>query len=324
MGAGNHFTNKGSLLVEAITGQSPSVLTLTGPFANFNSNTGTLTGGIYNIAGTFQFDNANIVSNAANIILAGQIVNQNNVNGLANFATNSSSGRLTLLPPNFNRLTTVGTFTNQGQLNIAKGSQFIVGGTGNYEQAGGKTQVDGMLAVPTGSLVDATAGILAGAGTFSGTVAVGNASAAEAFSRKIPHTLKDNGRGPAKVPANQPAGAVATFIIGDTAKQAGLVSITNDYSQLSTGVLDAQIGGTTAGSQYSQLNVTSTVSLGGTLNIKRINGFVPNIGDTFTILTGSAVSGQFATVKGRGINSSEHFQVNYATTSVTLQVVPGP
>jgi hypothetical protein len=40
------------------------------------------------------------------------------------------------------------------------------------------------------------------------------------------------------------------------------------------------------------------VSLGGTLSVKLINGFVPVIGDSFTILTGSAVSGQFATVKG--------------------------
>jgi hypothetical protein len=324
MGAGNLFTNKGSLLVAAIVGQSPSLLTLTGPFANFNSNTATLTGGIYNIAGTFQFDNANIVSNAANIILAGQIVNQNNVNGLANFATNSSSGRFTLLPQNFGQFRTAGTFTNQGQLSIAKGSQFIVGGTGNYEQAGGKTTVDGMLAVPTGSLVDATAGTLAGDGTFSGNVSVGNASGAGPVSGKSPYTLTDTRRVPTKVRASQPAGAVATFIIGDSLSQAGLVSVTNDYTQLLTGVLDVQIGGTAAGSQYSQLNVTSTVSLGGTLNIKRIKGFVPNIGDTFTILTGSAVSGQFATVNGRSINSSEHFQVNYGATSVMLQVVQGP
>jgi hypothetical protein len=324
MGPGNLFTNTGSLLVAAITGQSPSVLTLTGPFANFNSSTGTLTGGIYNIAGTFQFDNANVVSNAANIVLAGQIVNQNNVNGLANFATNSSAGRFTLLPQNFSQFTTAGTFTNQGQLSIAKGSQFVVGGTGNYEQAGGKTTVDGTLAVPTGNLVNATAGSLAGAGTFSGSVSIGNPSGGGLASTKTPHNLKRNQRVSTKVQVTQPAGAVATFIIGDTARQAGLVSITNDYSQLLTGVLDVQIGGTTAGSQYSQLNVTSTVSLGGALNIKRINGFVPNIGDTFTILTGSAVSGQFATVKGRGINSSEHFQVNYGATSVTLQVAQGP
>jgi hypothetical protein len=57
--------------------------------------------------------------------------------------------------------------------------------------------------------------------------------------------------------------------------------------------------------------------------IKRISSFVPAIGDTFKIVTGSAVSGQFATVKGTSINSSEHFEVSYTPTAVTLTVVPG-
>jgi len=52
--------------------------------------------------------------------------------------------------------------------------------------------------------------------------------------------------------------------------------------------------------------------------------FVPVRGDTFTIPTGSVVSGQFATVKRLSINSSEHFQVNYSSSTVTLTVVSVP
>jgi hypothetical protein len=66
------------------------------------------------------------------------------------------------------------------------------------------------------------------------------------------------------------------------------------------------------------------VSLGGTSNIKLVNSFVPAIGNTFAILTGSALTGQFATVNGTSINSSEHFEVNYSGTAVTLEVVAGP
>ena len=57
--------------------------------------------------------------------------------------------------------------------------------------------------------------------------------------------------------------------------------------------------------------------------IKRINNFVPAIGDTFKIDTGGVVSGQFATVEGANLNSSEHFEVSYTPTAVTLTVVSG-
>jgi hypothetical protein len=41
-------------------------------------------------------------------------------------------------------------------------------------------------------------------------------------------------------------------------------------------------------------------------------------------VSGSAITGQFATVNGTSINSSEHFQINYSGTSVTATVVSGP
>jgi len=50
---------------------------------------------------------------------------------------------------------------------------------------------------------------------------------------------------------------------------------------------------------------------------------VPAVGDSFTILTGSAISGTFTTVNGTSINSSEQFEVNYTSTAVTLTVVSG-
>jgi hypothetical protein len=70
--------------------------------------------------------------------------------------------------------------------------------------------------------------------------------------------------------------------------------------------------------------VTNGASLNGTLNLTLINSFLPAIGATFTILTASARSGQFATVNGLGINGGEHFQISYSATSVTLTVVSGP
>ncbi len=294
-GAGYTFNNSGTLATAAPN----SRLDVTGgTFSNFNSNTGTLTGGKYNVSGTLQFDNANILNSAANITLGAptaQILNQNNVNGLLNFSNNLSGGSFTLAGgENF---TTQGLFTNAGSVTAEKSSTFTVGGTStNYNQTGGTTTVDGTLAVPAGGLVNATGGTLQGAGTFSGSVSLGNAS-----------------------------GAAATLIVGDSIKKAGLVSISDNYTQLATGVLDTQIGGRKVGTSYSQLSVTGPVTLDGTLNISLIKKFTPAIGQKFTILNApSGITGTFSTVNGLAINSSEHFTLSYTSTTVVLEVVPGP
>ena len=48
--------------------------------------------------------------------------------------------------------------------------------------------------------------------------------------------------------------------------------------------LEVEIGGTTAGSEYDQINVAGQLSLAGTLEISLINGFTPSAGQSFDIL----------------------------------------
>jgi hypothetical protein len=303
MASGNSFANQGVLSVAANPGSAASVLTIKGPFKNFKSTTSTLTGGSFNISGTLQFDNANIVNNAAKLTLAGQIVDQNNANALLNFANNKSTGSLTVLPQTFGtNFNTAGPFSNAGKVTITKAVALVVGGSGtNYNQTGGITTVDGRLAVPLGGLVNITGGTLQGGGalpagaTITGSVSLGN-----------------------------PSTTAATFIIGDSNKKSGLIAIANNYAQLATGVMDVQIGGTTPGTQYSQVNITGTAALTGTLNIAIIKSFKPTIGQTFTILNASTgVTGTFSVVNGTSIDSTKHFSVSYTPTTVVLTVVSG-
>jgi hypothetical protein len=107
---------------------------------------------------------------------------------------------------------------------------------------------------------------------------------------------------------------------GDTALSPGKLSIAGTYTQSALGVLNISIGALATG----QLAVTNGVSLNGKLNLKLVNGFVPAIGSSFTILTGSAVSGTFPTVTGLSINAGEHFQIKYNPTSVIVTVISGP
>jgi hypothetical protein len=85
---------------------------------------------------------------------------------------------------------------------------------------------------------------------------------------------------------------------------AGVLTLSHNYSQLGTGVLDVQIGGTEAGAEYSRLSVTGPVVLNGTLNIALIGGFSPQLSQSFTILhSPSGVTCTFSTVNGESIDS---------------------
>ena len=285
--ANSGFTNLGTLVED----NPSSLIQILGNFTNFNSTTGTLTGGSYMLDGTLEFNNANIVSNGAKFNLTGdgQVLNQSGVNALANFNNNTSTG--TFETSGGQSFETSGTFSNEGNSVISAGSYFTVGGTStNYNQSGttAVTTVDGRLIAPAGGLTNIAAGTLQSSGQFEGDVSVGNAT----------------------------GGAAATFIVADSKKSSALVTLFNNYTQLATGVMDVQIGGTTAGTEYSQLSVTGDVTLGGTLNVVLINKFKPVSGEQFIIINApSGVTGTFATV-----NLPPKFQVVYNSTSVQLQV----
>ena len=291
-GNGGTFTNVTTPTGGTLHVKAGSAMYITGGgFTNFSSST--LTGGKYMVSGTLGFDGANIVNNAANITLTGgtsQIINdQNSANALANFATNTTTGSFSLLSGKLiNTSVTSGNFSNAGKVTVGVGSGFQISAppqvTPTYTQTAGTTTVDGVLTATGGVTIQA--GKVFGKGTIASTVAS--------------------------------SGSVTA---GDSATKAGKLSLST-YTQNSGGSLNVQIGGLTVGTQYSQLAVANGVSLKGTLNIKVVNGFVPAMGNTFIILTGSALSGKFAHLNGLTIPTGGHFTVAYNPTNVTLTVGP--
>ena len=276
------FTNSGALTID-----SGSTFTVTNALGNLSS--GTLSGGTYTIGGTLQMASSNggIVTNAANLTLTGKTAKilDGTANALASFDTNT--GSLTLAGDAV--LTTAASnFSNSGTVDIATGSTLTVGGTTNsYNQTAGKTTVDGTL---TGA-VNLTGGTIQGAGALKGNVSVGG------------------------------TGTTPTLHVGDSGL-AGLLKITGTYTQLSTGTLNVAIGGLTSGTQYSKLTISGAASLSGTLTVNMINGFVPAVGKTFTILSAKSITGTFST-QYIVINSSEYFAVTYTATGVVLKVDSG-
>jgi hypothetical protein len=283
-----NFTNNGTL---SVGGGDKFIVNLSHSLTNFSG--ATLTGGVYNVSGTLQFNGANIVTNAANIVLASStatIVNQGSTNALLGFTTNAAAGKVTL-SGNASLTTTGGNFTNAGLFTVSTGSTFMVGGSSsNFTQAAGTTTVDGTLAGASGGSLSLNGGSLFGTGTVN-------------------------------------YGVVDTGIVspGDSVVQTGKLGVSGTYKQNSGGILDVTIGGITAGTKYDQLNVTKTATLGGTLNISLASGYTPTVGNTFDILNASSISGNFSTINGLTINGSEHFTATTVNgNEIVLTVVAGP
>ena len=159
-----NFTNKGTLSVGA---GSTFAVAPTFKLTNFSTGTDTLAGGVYDVTGTLKFAGADIVTNSTNIALTGAAAEIENSttsgNGLANFATNTATGKLTLTggAP----LTTSGSVSNAGTVTIGAGSTLTAGG---YTQTAGTTNDGGTLAASGG--VTLSGGSLFGAGAITGNV----------------------------------------------------------------------------------------------------------------------------------------------------------
>ena len=81
------------------------------------------------------------------------------------------------------------------------------------------------------------------------------------------------------------------------------------------------IGGTTPGVNQDQIIVERTLNItGGTLEIRTAAGFVPALGQEFTILTGSGRTGTFPTVTGLEIGNGRRFRVIYEAQAIKLRV----
>jgi len=245
----------------------------------------TLRGGKYLVTGTLQFTGANIVTNAANVTLSGATPKIIDQNGANGLANFATNAASGSLTLATSKLTTTLGFRNAGTVNISAGSNFII--SRGYAQTAGMTTVDGILRAR--GLINIQAGNVFGTNTLMGSVT-----------------------------------SSGTITPGDSPTQTAKLAITGAYTQNSTGSLNTAIAGITPGTQYGQLNVTGAASLNGILNVSLLNGFLPNVGDTFSVLNASSVTGTFATVNGLCIDSSEHFAVTYEATDVLLTVVSGP
>jgi hypothetical protein len=175
-------------------------------------------------------------------------------------------------------------FLNSGTVLISQGGMLFSPLT--YSQTGGQTTVDGRLHVAGNGIVN-----------FAGGAVYGNGG-----------TIQGN------VISN------AMFNMGDMPNTVGMMAITGKYTQGANGSLAFDIASLTS---FDQLNVSGHAQLNGLMRVDLLNGYIPQLGDAFEIMTYGSESGTFSMVVGLPINGQEHFVLEYNSTDLTLDVQSG-
>jgi len=98
----------------------------------------------------------------------------------------------------------------------------------------------------------------------------------------------------------------------------------NSYTQMSGSTLLIDIAGPNAG-QFSVLDVLGHANLNPNALLLPMlqNGFVPMVGESFTFMDYSALTGAFAIFDRNIDNAMDHWNVTYHSNNATLTVAPG-
>ncbi|VAX39671.1 hypothetical protein MNBD_PLANCTO03-2170 [hydrothermal vent metagenome] len=193
--------------------------------------------------------------------------------------------------------TTIGNF-GQGSLTVSNG--------GLLSTAGFKIADD----FASGALID-NASIIDTLGTSVGNRAAGTLTLANGASLQSPlvsvvtlGTLEGSGT---------ITGALANEGYTNPGNGTGILTVTDNFTQ-TLGTLNIELGGTNLGTDYDQLAIGGTATLGGTLNVSLINGFNPTDGE-FVILQGGTIVGTFVVA-----NLPPDFTITYEADRVLLSI----
>jgi hypothetical protein len=119
------------------------------------------------------------------------------------------------------------------------------------------------------------------------------------------------------------SGAVTNGGIVAPGSNIGALHITSSYTQTSAGTLQIELAGTTPGTKFDRLVVSGAVTLGGTLNVSLINGFLP-AGASFDILDWGSLSSTFSTLQLPFLSGGLTWNTSQLYTTGVLSVgIPG-
>lgn len=100
----------------------------------------------------------------------------------------------------------------------------------------------------------------------------------------------------------------------------GTATIEGDVTMSETAVLEIEIGGYIAGEEYDVLYITGNAELGGTVQIKFINGFAPQQGDSFEFIdvTGGNLDLTGITIEVYNIENGFQYETNVSDGKLSM------
>jgi hypothetical protein len=217
------------------------------------------------------------------------------------------------------------TFDNQGTVDVQAGTLNLFGGLTNFSGTtltGGTWLISGTLQI-TGADIATNAATL----VLNGTAQLLNQSSVNALANFSVNAAT----GSFTLSGGRDFSRTGNFINqGALALGPGSAfSVTGAFTQTSTGTYKTQISGPVASTGYGQLTVGGAAALDGALTLELTGGFVPSLGQTFTVLTFASRTGDFATVTGLNFAPGFRFRRDLTSTAMTLTVIedvatPGP
>jgi fibronectin-binding autotransporter adhesin len=283
----NAYTNGVAATVVNGTLDSDSFSTVSGGtttvgIGGFLSVTNTFSNsGIANILGALA---AGSFSNSGSVnVSSSNLINPPLVAVTSGGFTNNSGGTLTINSIGAN-MTVIGGFTNNGTVsmtgtgdnlktdsfsntnNVSIGAGETLTTSGNYTQTAGNTTIGGKLTVNT---LDAS----------GGTLTLMGAGDVDPIAVSISGTAALQGTGTVAANLTMTGGSIQPGVTGTP----GTLTITGNYTQSGTGVLDELISTT----GFGILNVSGNVNLdpADSLDVQLLGGYDPANGTTFDFLT---------------------------------------
>ncbi len=104
----------------------------------------------------------------------------------------------------------------------------------------------------------------------------------------------------------------------NTGLSPGIGTIVGNISQSAGGILVSEIAGTAVGTGYDQLNISGNFQMGGTLDVRLIDGFAPVANDSFQVLTFGSGTGAFDAIAGLDLGTSMVLDAVITSTNLTL------
>ena len=179
----------------------------------------------------------------------------------------------------------------------------------------GSMTISDTLIVSSGSTLAingaATVNMLAGDALVSGTMRV---TAAQG-------NLTVNGSAASAVSVDTVTGNV-TMINGQMTpgQSPGISTIHGDYLQGTNGQLVMELAGASVG-EFDQLIVNGTLTAGGQLHVRLLDGYDPAIGETFQLLTATTMIGDFDALQLGALGTGKRWDTSNFSTTGEIRVV---